>query len=133
MDRSFQMARRSLAQGLVLLSSLTLCGFAAEAKAPVEPICVKYGQCPLDVSAFDCTDVRTSSFIRRVCYDEPKSFMVIRLNEMWYPYCQIDPATVEKLLTAESPGTFYNQAIRSGRDGSHGPFDCRDHRMPTYP
>ena len=68
----------------------------------------------------------------RVCYDAPKSFMVIKLNETWYPYCEIDAATVQQLITAGSAGTFYNQNIRSRPDGSHGPFDCRDHPMPNY-
>ena len=107
---------------------------AAHAKAPetAEIICVKYGPCPFNVSAFECTNV-TSSFVRRVCYDEPKSFMVIKLKETWYPYCEIDAATVQRLLSAESAGNFYNINIRSRPDGTHGPFDCRDHPLPEYP
>jgi hypothetical protein len=62
---------------------------------------------------------------------EADQFMVIELKTTWYPYCEIDAATVQRLLTAESPGTFYNQAIRSHGD-QHGPFDCRDHTMPNY-
>jgi KTSC domain len=108
---------------------------AALAEAPVlrEPICVKYGPCHLDVSTFTCTDTPRSSFVRRVCYDAAKSFMVIKLKESWYPYCTIDAATVQALITADSVGSFYNARIRSGPDGSHGPFDCRDHPMPEYP
>ena len=72
---------------------------------------------------------------RRVlsCYDAPKHFMVIKIKETWYPYCAIDGATVQALITAASVGTFYNQVIRSRPDGSHGPFDCRDHPIPIYP
>jgi len=107
----------------------------AVARAPetAQSICVKYGPCPLDVSAFTCTDTPRSSFVRRVCYDEPRAFMVIKLKETWYPYCEIDAATVQQLLSAESVGTFYNENIRSRRDGTHGPFDCRDHPLPKYP
>jgi hypothetical protein len=61
------------------------------------------------------------------------SFMVIKLKETWYPYCGIDAATMAQLLSAGSAGRFYNQAIRSRPDGTHGPFDCRDHTMPEYP
>ena len=105
----------------------------ALAKAPVtEAVCVKYGPCPLDLSAFNCTVTPRSSFIRRVCYDAPKSFMVIKLKETWYPYCAIDAGTVAELLVAGSKGTFYNQRIRS-RGGQHGPFDCLDHPIPNYP
>ena len=53
-----------------------------------------------------CVDTPRSSFIRRVCYDAPKSFMVIKLKETWYPYCEIDAATVQQLITAGSAGTF---------------------------
>ena len=108
---------------------------AAHAKAPetAETICVRYGPCPLDVTTFTCTETPRSSFIRRVCYDAPKSFMVIKLKETWYPYCEIDAATVQQLLSAGSAGTFYNENIRSRRDSTHGPFDCRDHPLPEYP
>jgi KTSC domain len=58
--------------------------------------------------------------------------MVIELHETWYPYCAIDAAAVQKLLTADSAGTFFKQNIRSRPDGSRGPFDCRDHPMPNY-
>jgi hypothetical protein len=122
-----------------ILISLALSGIfggggAAGQRAPLSEasICVKYGPCPLDISSFTCTDTPRSSFIRSVCYDAPKSFMVIKLNETWYPYCEIDAATVQQLLSAESAGNFYNQNIRSRQDGTHGPFDCRDHLLSEY-
>jgi hypothetical protein len=111
----------------VILLSLLL-SFPAVA----ESVCVKYGPCPLDLSRLQCTDTVRSSFVRRVCYDAPKHFMVIKLKETWYPYCEIDKATVDALLSAPSIGRFYNQSIRSKPDGTHGPFDCRDHPMPSY-
>ena len=122
-----------------ILVAVALCCFvtltAAHAKTPetAEIICVKYGPCPLDTSSFTCTDTPRSSFIRRVCYDAPKSFMVIKLKETWYPYCEINAATVQQLLSAGSAGTFHNENIRSRPDGTHGPFDCRDHPLPEYP
>ena len=117
----------------IILALGLLGSIPAFAEFPLtEIICVKYGPCPLNTSSFTCTDTPRSSLVRRVCYDAPKSFMAIKLNETWYPYCQIDAGTVQKLLTAESIGKFYNQSIRSRPDGSHGPFDCRDHPMPNY-
>lgn len=100
--------------------------------AAAESVCVKYGPCPLDITKFTCVDTPRSSFIRRVCYDAPRYFLVMKLKETWYPYCAVDGATVQKLLTADSMGRFYNKCIRSRRDGSRGPFDCRDHTMPNY-
>jgi hypothetical protein len=115
------------------LSGLLVTVALTEATVVSKSICVKYGPCPLDVSTFTCTDTPRSSFVRRVCYDEPKSFMVITLKETWYPYYEIDAATVRQLISAESVGRFYNQSIRSRPDGTHGPFDCRDHPLPNYP
>jgi hypothetical protein len=59
--------------------------------------------------------------------------MVIKLKETWYPDCKIDAATVQQLLSAGSAGKFYHENIRSRPDGTHGPFDCRDHPLPQYP
>jgi KTSC domain len=117
------------------LSGILVGGNATGQRAPVSAgsVCVKYGPCPLDVSTFTCMDTPKSSFVRRVCYDEPKSFMVIKLNETWYPHCAIDATTVAQLLSAQSAGRFYNRAIRSRPDGTRGPFDCRDHPLPGYP
>jgi hypothetical protein len=83
---------------LIALMLLTASVALAEAPTVSVSVCVKYGPCPLDVSAFICTDTPRSSFVRRVCYDAPKSFMVIKLKETWYPYCGIDAATVGQLL-----------------------------------
>ena len=104
--------RRAILIVLATLSALA----TAHAKSPetAEIVCVKYGPCPLNVSAFECTDV-TSSFIRRVCYDAPKSFMVIKLKETWYPYCEMDAATVQQLLSAGSAGNFYTRTSAADR------------------
>ena len=117
----------------VVLSCFGLSALPAYARTPEtgEIICVKYGPCPLDASSFTCTDTPRSSC--RACYDAAKSFMVIKLKETWYPYCEIDAATVQQLLSAGSAGTFYNDNIRSRPGGAHGPFDCRDHPLPESP
>jgi hypothetical protein len=103
------------------------------ATASAETVCVKYGPCPLDLSAFKCTDTPKSSFVRRVCYNEPKNFMAIQLKAEWYPYCAVPTGAVEQLLNASSIGRHYNENFRSKRDGAHGPYDCRDNPMPKFP
>jgi KTSC domain len=117
---------RLLTCGVFTFLALT---FSAEG----ETVCVKYGPCPLDLSKLACTDTVTSSFVRRVCYDEKKRFVAIKLNETWYPYCDVDDKSVRELLSAPSIGKHYNDRFRSRRDGAHGPFDCRDRPLPTYP
>lgn len=55
-------------------------------KAPVEAWGDRIAPCPLDLAAFKCTVTPRGSFVRRVCYSEPKKFMAIQLNAEWYPY-----------------------------------------------
>lgn len=97
--------------------------FSTTAKA--EQITVKYRDTPVDLKTFVCTDTPRSSFIRRACYDQPKTYMVIMLRDTWYHYCGIDAATVKALLTADSAGRYYNANVK-------GRFDCRMNPVPTY-
>ena len=127
---------RALFKSIFYVGCAAFWGLVLPADAKEVPssnsVCVKYGPCPLDLTSFNCVDTPRSSFVRRVCYDAPKSFMAINLGGTWYPYCMIDPGTVHAFLQSESVGSFYNQNIRSKRDGSRGPFDCRDHPIPSY-
>ena len=119
------MIKVSLALALVLaaLSSVLL---------SAESICVKYGSCQFDVSEFECSDTTNSSFVRRVCYDDKKRFVVINLSGSWYPHCEVDALSVLQLLSAPSIGRHYNEHFRSKPGLTRGPFDCRDHQMPSY-
>jgi hypothetical protein len=76
MPLGLAMKRATLALVLVVATRVF-----AETPVVQDSICVKYGPCPLNVSAFTCADV-ISSFIRRVCYDAPKSFMVINQRDV---------------------------------------------------
>lgn len=94
-----------------------------------EPVDVKYrGQ--VDLKTFQCQDTPRSSFIQRVCYDEPQSFMIINLRGTNYHYCELPASKYNALLAAPSMGQFFNQNIKGS--GSDGPYDCRTHRVPTY-
>jgi KTSC domain len=79
----------------------------------------------VSLKPFSCTDISRSSFIKRVCYDDKNEYMLIKLNETYYHYCEIDSGTVSSLLSADSMGRFYNASIKSR-------FDCRSRRVPTY-
>ena len=114
----------------VWLALLLACLSTAPLRA--ESICVKYGPCELDLTDFLCFDTDSSSFVRRVCQDEKNRFVVINLGGTWYPYCEVDALSVLQLLSAPSIGRHYNEHFRSKRDGTRGPFDCRDHAMPNY-
>lgn len=95
--------------------------------ARAETVCIKHGACPFDLSSFDCADTPRSSFIRRVCYDADERFMAIDLNETWYLYCAVDPATVHGLLTAHRRAGFtmltFVETRRAGAERSTAPND----------
>jgi hypothetical protein len=94
-----------------------------------ETVDVKYRGI-VDLKTFACSEVARSSFIRRVCYDRANQYMLIKLNETYYHYCELPPATLDQFMAAPSMGQFYNQNIKGW--GSDGPFDCRTHRIPNY-
>jgi hypothetical protein len=94
-----------------------------------ETVNVKY-RGPVDLKTFECRDTPRSSFIQRVCYDKPQSYMIINLRGTYYHYCELPPATFNGLMGAPSMGQFYNQNIKGS--GSDGPYDCRIHRVPSY-
>ena len=51
--------------------------------------------------------------------------MIVKLNETYYHYCEVDAATVEALNAAESVGRFFNASIKHQ-------FDCRTGNVPNY-
>ena len=111
---------RAMAVLIVLL-------FTAEVRS--ETVDVKY-RGPIDLKTFDCRDISRSSFIQRVCYDKPQSYMIISLKGVYYHYCELPLAAFDGLIGAPSMGQFFNQNIRG--TGSDGPHDCRTHRVPKY-
>jgi hypothetical protein len=108
-------------------SALILLLLTAEVRS--ETVDVKY-RGPVDLKTFECRDINRSSFIQRVCYDKPQSYMVISLKGTYYHYCELPPATFDSLMGAPSMGQFYNQNIKG--TGQDGPYDCRTHRVPSY-
>jgi len=88
-----------------------------------ETVDVKY-RGPVYLAPFACTDTPRSSFIRRVCYDKPKSYMLIKLQNTWY-HCSIPEGTVNSPLSADSAGRYYNGSIK-------GQYDCRINPVPQY-
>jgi hypothetical protein len=112
-----------------MMRKLILALVCLAAPAAAETVDVKF-RGPVDLRQFECTETPKSSFIRRVCYDEKRAYMLIQLNAVWYHYCEIGSSTVSSLLTAESAGRYYNANIKG--TGKDGPFDCRTHKVRTY-
>jgi hypothetical protein len=92
-----------------------------------EEACVKYHKC-VSLDQFKCTEVTRSTNVKRVCYAEPKRYMIIKLKETYYHYCEIPPDIVAE-LAAPSVGGYYSTRIRSQRANDRA-YDCRDHPIP---
>lgn len=107
----------------LIISALLSVGFAASA----ETVDVKYHRA-VSLDTFNCTDVRESSDVNRICYDKAERYMIIRLKSTYYHYCEIDAATVQGLQSASSKRDFFQKRIRG--TGSDGPFDCRTKPIP---
>ena len=114
-----------------LAAWLMLVAMAGNAFAFTECVSIKYRDTPVCLDAFVCTEIHQSSFVREICYDATKSYMLIKLNETWYHYCAVDRASVDNLIHASSVGRYYNNYFRS-QGLVHGPFDCRDNPVPIY-
>ena len=76
---------------------------AAEVRS--ESVDVKY-RGPVDLKTFECRDTPRSSFIQRVCYDKPQSYMIINLKGTYYHYCELPSATFDSFMVAPSMGSF---------------------------
>jgi hypothetical protein len=83
------------------LPSTTLLTLLLTAPGFAEMVDVKYYGA-LDLAPFVCKDYTRSSFVKGICYDQSKAFMVIKLNATYYPHCEIDSATVALLHSTES-------------------------------
>jgi hypothetical protein len=106
----------------LVLSLALLIGIASEGRS--ETVDVKY-RGAVDLAPFKCVLVDRSSFIRRVCYDAGNSYMIVKLNETYYHYCDIDNRTVDDFEAADSMGRFFNASIK-------GHFDCQTGHVPSY-
>jgi hypothetical protein len=122
-----------------IVAACILAFFAAIAPAFAECVTVKYRDTPVCLDTFKCTETPQSSFVREICYDAAKSYMLIKLNETWYHYCSVDPDAVGNLIKGTpiddkepSVGRYYNYTFRS-HGSERGQVDCRDHPAPGYP
>ena len=110
-------------------SALLACFALAGAPVLADELCPKYGNC-VPEAAFDCQDVDRSSVVKRVCYNEEKSYLIIRLTSAYYHYCEIDKTTVGQFLAADSMGSFYSSNIKDS--GTGGAFSCKGKTVPTF-
>jgi hypothetical protein len=100
-----------------------------------EEACPKYREGCVPLEHFECSDVTHTRDIHRICYNQNARYMIIWLDRRKgvtpYHYCDIGPDVITALKSAVDMYAYYLENIRSKPTGEHGPYDCRDHPVPT--
>lgn len=99
-------------------------GLALSQAALAETVFVKY-RGTVDLAPFHCEWVSRSSFIKRLCYDPAEKYVIVKLDNTYYHYCEVPSSLVNSWRSAPSMGQFYNSRVK-------GNYDCRILHMPTY-
>ena len=48
----------------------------------------------VDLAPFRCENVTRSENVKRLCYDERESYVLVSLKGIWYHFCRVPPTTV---------------------------------------
>jgi hypothetical protein len=89
-----------------------------------ESVYVKY-RGSVNLSPFACQNTPQSSVVKRICYDAKEGYVVVRLRDTYYHYCEVPRDVVKGWGNSASLGRYYNAKIK-------GRYDCRLLYMPAY-
>lgn len=81
------------------------------ASSSAETVDVKY-RGVIDLSHFSCRPISRSSFIKHVCHDATNAYMIVMLKDTYYHYCDVDNATHDEFMNADSIGGYFNASIK---------------------
>jgi hypothetical protein len=100
-----------------------------------EEACPKFSNGCVPLEHFECSYVAHDECVQRICYNQHARYMIIWLGTTErntpYHYCDIGPDEVNALKAAVPMCPYYKDHMRSKLTGEHGPYDCRDHPVPT--
>lgn len=102
---------------------------ALSVPALAETVEVKY-RGPVNIDAFQCPTLKKSSLVKRICYHEPTHYLIVRLENTYYHYCEIGPNVVAEWIAARSLGKFYNSNIKVSSNG--GLYGCQGKVVPEF-
>lgn len=81
-------------------------------------IAVKYLNSPVNIDSFKEYNLRPSSLVKKLYYDDDRKYLIAKINRNFYQYCHINKAIVDKWVKSISLGTFYINNIK-------GNFPCK--------
>ena len=74
---------------------------------------------------FDELKLKNSSLVKGMYYDQANNYLLVRLRNTWYHYCEIPPKEVRSWQYSQSLGSHYHSFIKGG-------YDCRTGFVPKY-
>lgn len=89
---------------------------------------VKYresGSINVNDSVFEYQDTSNSSFVGGAWYDQSQEYMIIKLQDTYYHYCDLPQSEWNSFKKADSFGSFYNSQIK-------GNYSCQYKEVPSY-
>jgi hypothetical protein len=94
--------------------------------ALAKQVYVKYrGQVETGNGHFVGYNLKPSSLVQDIYYDNPNNYLLVSLNGTYYHYCGIPENVVSSWVNASSLGRFYGSYIK-------GNYDCRVYPVPQY-
>ena len=72
---------------------------------------------------FDCRDIKRSSIIQRVCYQEKQRYLIVNIKGTYRQYCDVPISTYVAFMGAFSMGHYFEREIEPGLNGAR--YECR--------
>jgi hypothetical protein len=83
----------------------------------------------VELGEFDCRDIKRSSIIERVCYQEKQRYLVVNIKGIYRQYCDVPISTYVAFMGAFSMGHYFEREIDPSSNGAR--YDCRAHWSGT--
>jgi hypothetical protein len=116
-----EQAKKILIYSVVGVVAVVVFVFIASNDKVVE---VKYREDKVDLSQFEYLDTSKSSFVNGAWYDATDDYLVLKLNDEYYQYCNLPDSTWLEFSKADSFGNYYNSRIKAI-------YDCVDENNNT--
>jgi KTSC domain len=71
---------------------------------------------------FDCRDIKRSSMIQRVCYQEKERYLIVNIKGTYHQYCDVPVSTYVAFMGAFSMGHYFRKEIESGSNSVR--YEC---------
>lgn len=102
--------------------------YAEEVTKKQKIVYVKYrdtGLVDVNNDSFRYKDMSRSSFVRSAWYDDTENYMIVKLKDTYYHYCDLPISVWDSFIKASSFGSFYEDKIQ-------GDYSCRYQEVPSY-